>query len=90
MGAVNVYICYTLDRWSRDWDTNFTLGNCSFGSVKLNKSADPDKYKYSDYDIGFNFRSQFLFTDGSMGKNALFLELIWDHLCMLTMREKIS
>ena len=27
------------------------------------------KYKYGGYGIGFNSRSEFLFTDGSMGEN---------------------
>ena len=36
LGAVNLYNCYTLDRWSRDLDTDFTLRNCLFRSVKLN------------------------------------------------------
>ena len=35
LGVVNLYICYTLDHWSRDLDTGFTLANCLFGSVKL-------------------------------------------------------
>ena len=35
LSTVNLYICYTLDRLSRDLDTDFTLGNCLFGSVKL-------------------------------------------------------
>ena len=30
-------------------NTYFTLNNCLFGSVKLTKNADPDKYKYSHY-----------------------------------------
>ena len=71
MGAVNLYICYTLDRWSRDLDIDFVLGNCLFGSEKLTKNADPDKYKYSGYGIGFDSRSQFSFIDGSMGKNVI-------------------
>ena len=25
LGAVNLYICYTLDRWSRDLNADFTL-----------------------------------------------------------------
>ena len=45
LGAVNLNTCYTLDRWSRDLNTNFTLGNCLFGSVELTKNADLDKYK---------------------------------------------
>ena len=42
-----------------------------FGAVKLTKDADPDKYKYSGYGIGFDLRSEFSFTDGSMGKNGI-------------------
>ena len=42
-----------------------------FRSVRLTKNADPDKYKYSSYGIGFDSHSQFLFTDGSMGKNVI-------------------
>ena len=49
----------------------FTLNNCLFGSVKLTKNADPVKYKYSGYGIGVDSRSEFLFTDGSMGRNVI-------------------
>ena len=42
-----------------------------FGSVKLTKNADLDKYKYTSYSIGFDARSEFLFTDGSYGKNVI-------------------
>ena len=74
--VVNLFIVYELDRWSRDLKTDFTLKECLFGAVKLTKNDDPDKYKYSGYDIGFDSRSQFLLTDGSMGKISVFLELI--------------
>ena len=39
--------------------------------MKLTKNTDPDKYKYSGYSIGFDSRSQFLWTDGSYGKNVI-------------------
>ena len=42
-----------------------------FGAVKLTKNADPDKYKYSGYSIGFDSRLQFSLPDGSMGKNVI-------------------
>ena len=42
-----------------------------FGAVKLTKNADPDKHKYSGYGIGFDLRSEFLLSDGSMGKNVV-------------------
>ena len=71
LDAVNVYACYELGWWSRDLDTDFTLGNCLFGSVKLTKNANPDKYKYSDYGIGFDSRSEYLLSDGSYGKSVI-------------------
>ena len=37
----------------RDLNTDFTLNNCLFGSVKLTKNAEPDKLGYSGYGIGF-------------------------------------
>ena len=33
--------------------------------------ADPDKYKYSDYGIGFDSCSEFSFTDESVEKNFI-------------------
>ena len=53
----------------RNLDAGFTLSNCLFGSVKLTKNANLDKYKYACYGIGLDSRSEFLITDGSYGKN---------------------
>ena len=52
-------------------NTHFTLDNCLFISVKLAKNADPDKYKYSGYGIGFDSHSEFSLPDGRMGRNAI-------------------
>ena len=41
----------------------------------ITKNADSDKCKYSGYGRGFDSYSEFLFTDGSMGKMLLFMEL---------------
>ena len=57
----------------RHLNTDFLLNNCLFGSVKLTKNADPDKYKNSGYSIGFDSRLEFLFTDGSMERNVIIL-----------------
>ena len=35
------------------------------------KNSDLDQYKYSSYGIGFDWRSEFLFTDGSYGKDVV-------------------
>ena len=41
-----------------DLSTNFALNDCLFGAVKLTKNADPGKYGYRDYGIGFDACSQ--------------------------------
>ena len=68
--VINLYISCILNPWLRDLNTDFTLNKCLFGSVKLSKNADLDKYKYSGYCVGFDSRCQFSLTDGSMGKNG--------------------
>ena len=37
----------------------------------LAKNADPDKYVYIGYGIGFYSRSEFLLPDGGMSKNII-------------------
>ena len=61
-----------LNQWPRDLNTDFTLGNCLFGSVKLTKNADSNKYIYTSYGIGFDSCSEFSLPDGSMSKNVGF------------------
>ena len=68
--VINLYIFYTLGPQLRNVNTDFILGYCFFGSVKLTKNADLDKYKYTGYGIGIDSRSEFLFTDASYGKNV--------------------
>ena len=69
--VINLYISYELNPHLRNLNTDFTLNNCLFGSVKLTKNVDLDKYKYSSYGTGFDSRSEFLLTDGSFGKNVI-------------------
>ena len=69
--VVNLYISYTLNPQLRNLNTDFKLCNCLFGSVKLTKNADLDKYKYSGYGIGFDSHSELSFTEGSFGKNII-------------------
>ena len=67
-----------------------SLNNCLFGSVKLTKNANLDKYKYSCYSIGFDSRWDFSYKMEAWGKIWLFLELIWTYLCILIIKIKIS
>ena len=73
--VINLYISYTLGPQLRNLNIDFTLGNHLFGSVKLTKNADLDKYKYPGYGIGFDSHSEFLQME-AMKKTSLFLELI--------------
>ena len=50
-----------INLWSYVQDADFTLGNSSFGAVKLPKNADPEKYFYSGYSIGFGAREIFYY-----------------------------
>ena len=66
---VNIYIVYEI---TSDYkDINYpTLENCLFGSVKLTKNADIDKYGYSGYGIGFDRETSFSFGNET-GKNEI-------------------
>ena len=66
-----IYISHILNQWPRDLSTDFTLGNCLFGSEKLTKNVDIDKYVYSSYCIGFDLRSVSSLPYGSVGKNVI-------------------
>ena len=55
----------------RNLNTNFTLGSCLFGAVKLTKNSDLNTYGYSGFNIGLDARSQFLWSDGSWDQNVV-------------------
>ena len=61
--VINIYISHILNQWRKDLNTDFTLGSCLFGSVKIAKNADLDKYKYSSYGIGIDSRSEVSLTE---------------------------
>ena len=52
-------------------NSDFPLKDCLFGGVKLAKNADPDKYVYSGYGIGFDSCSFFLIPNFDWGKNVI-------------------
>ena len=64
-------IVYESDACLRELNFDFTSKNCLFGEAKLGKNADPDKYVYTDYDIGLDSCSEFSLPDFSVGKNAI-------------------
>ena len=66
---VNIYIVYEITNKNSISDYP-ALEDCLFGSVKLTKNSDIDKYKYSGYAIGFDRRDKFSFGDG-FGQNVI-------------------
>ena len=46
---LNIYIVCEINLWDCGYDDYPNLENCLFGVVKLVKSANIDKYKYSGY-----------------------------------------
>ena len=68
--TVNVYIVYEINLWDRGYDDYPALENSFFGAVKLVKNANIDKYKYSEYGIGFDRNGTFSVGNG-FGKNVI-------------------
>ena len=57
--------------WNYVGSSDPTLGNSLFGAVKLVKIAHIDKYKHSEYSIGFDVTGSFSFPAGGFGKNVI-------------------
>ena len=66
---VNIYIVYQI---TSDYkDINYpTVENCLFGSVKLTKNFNIDKYGYSAYGVGFDRETSFSFGN-DIRKNVI-------------------
>lgn len=84
-GIVNLYTFYVVILWPYNLSAEFTIGNCLFGTVKLAKNADVDKYGYSGSCIGFDACSSFLLSNKKemTEKMLLFLMYMTVHLSML-------
>ena len=76
---VNIYTVYEI---TSDYSSiNYpTLENCLFGSVKLTKNVDINKYGYSGYGIGFDRNTSFS-VGNETGKNAI---IFWVHMSSST------
>ena len=84
-----MFIALALDTCSRDLNTDFTLGDYLYGAVNLTKNADPDKYRYSSYGIGFGARLQFSLSNGDLFFLIFFFfELIIVLLCMTIIEKR--
>ena len=69
-GIVSIYIAYEIPN-NFNVSSYPTLENCLFGSFKLTKNADIDKYVYSGYGIGFDGNWSFSFLGTGLGRNVI-------------------
>ena len=69
--VVNLSTVYELDAYSKELSIDFTLKDCLFGTIKLTKNTDPDKYSYSGYGIEFDPCSLFSLQNFDWVKNAI-------------------
>ena len=70
---VSIFIVYEMG-WSGSRNNDTTLKIC-FSAVTLTRSTDIDKYKHSDYGIGFDRRSSFSFPSSTFGQNISIFEV---------------
>ena len=68
--VVNIYIVYEISRNVNISDCP-ALENCLFGAVSLTKNTDIDKYKYSEYGIGFDRHGFCSHPSGETGRNVI-------------------
>ena len=51
---LTLHIVYELNNWPRNPANNFTLKNCSFGTLKLSRNGDKSKFTYCGRGIIFD------------------------------------
>ena len=64
------------------------LENFLFGSVKLSKNADINKYGYSGYRIEFDWCRSVSFPDTGLGRNAIIFGVYMSSSTKINNREK--
>ena len=67
---VNIFIVYEIRNYYNDSNYS-TTENCLFGSAKLPKNADIDRYGYFGYGIGFDRKGFFSHPSGGIGRNII-------------------
>ena len=78
---INPFVSHTLVPQLKNLNTDSTLGNFLFGWAKVTNNFDLDKYKYTGYEIGFDSRSEFLFTNEEYGKKCNCLWSWYELIC---------
>ena len=75
--VVNLYVVFEITSF-HGIDSNPTLTNALFGTVKLTKNGNIDKYKYSGYGTGFDGKGYFSIVN-EIGKNVIIFGVNMDY-----------
>ena len=68
--VLNIYIVYEISK-SINISDYLILENCLLGVVSLTKNSNYNKYKYSEYGIGFDKHGRFSFPGTGLRQNVI-------------------
>ena len=74
--VVNIYTVYELDKIDLKRNTDVTVKNALFGTVKITKDANTSHNKYKGYGICFDAYSDFSIGNINNGKNVIWLQYV--------------
>ena len=86
--VINLFIVCEIDTWSRDLKADFTFKNHLFRTDELTTNADPNKYSYSGYGIGFDSPSLFSLPNFDWAKNGVIFKANNTSQFILIIRKK--
>ena len=86
---VNIYIVYKIGFSTRGYNDYTVLKNSSFRAVKIVKTADINKYKYSEYGISIDRSWTFLFSTSEFGCNVIIFNVDMSSLVHADNKKKI-
>ena len=70
--VINLYITFRLRKRTID-NSKFHIGNCLFGALSIQTYAmDVEKYKYSGYDVCYDFNNSFTHSSNQNARNLVF------------------
>ena len=69
---VNVFIAYELNPWSKCLLDNFTLKNCLFGVINIERNSNKSKLLYSGYRVAFDQKGCWSFGNGLLRNVVIF------------------
>ena len=86
--VLNIYIVYEISK-SINISDYLILENCLLGVVSLTKNSNYNKYKYSEYGIGFDKHGRFSFPGTGLRQNVIVFGVDMSSSTKIDNRKKI-